>query len=72
MEKRAKRAGKTTTTASKRAKSSNMEASKRVGKTTRAKATEMEASSRVGKTTRANTAQEKTIYLKSKRHIKIV
>ena len=49
-----------------------MEASKRVGKTTRAKATEMEASSRVGKTTRANTAQEKTIYLKSKRHIKIV
>lgn len=54
MEKRAKRAGKTTT-ASKRAKNSNMEASKRVGKTT-----EMEASSRVGKTTRAHTAHKTT------------
>lgn len=59
MEKRAKRAGKTTT-ASKRAKSSNMEASKRVGKTTRTKSTEMEASSRVGNKARANTAHKTT------------
>lgn len=60
MEKRAKRAGKTTTTASKRANNANMEASNRVGKTTRTKATEMEASSKLGKTTRANTAHKTT------------
>lgn len=59
MEKRAKRAGKTTT-ASKRAKNSNMEASKSVGKATRTKSTEMEASSRLGKTSRANTAHKTT------------
>lgn len=50
MEKRAKRAGKTTTTASKRAKNSNMEASTQVGKTTRAKSAH-------NKTTRSRTAK---------------
>ena len=47
MEKRSKRVGKTTT-ASKRAKNSTMEASTRVGKTTRCKS--------ANKTTRARTS----------------
>ncbi len=50
MEKRAKRAGKTTTTASKRAKNSNMEASTQVGKTTRARTAH-------SKTTRSRTSK---------------
>ncbi len=49
MEKRAKRTGKTTTTASKRAKSTEMEAGKRLGKTTRSKS--------AGKTTRSHSTK---------------
>lgn len=48
MEKRSKRVGKTTTTASKRAHNSTMEASTQVGKTTRGKS--------ANKTTRARTS----------------